>query len=159
MVKFFLKVRATLDNVALLEPVDTPESPYEYVFRITCTKCRTQNEKPVLINRFESHEMSGSRGEASFVFRCKECKNEHSASIARTKNSVQESNAWTPLLEIDARGLDFDEFIPQGRFQAIGSLSKTKFDQVDLEDAEWYDYDEKDAVEVSIVDVEWDITR
>lgn len=159
MVKYCVKVRASLDNVTDLAPIDTPESPFEYVFRIECTACRTANPKPILINRYESHEILGSRGEASFVFRCKECKAEHSASIARTKDTVKESNKWTSLLEIDSRGLSFTEFIPDGKFEAVGIDTNTKFVEVDLEDGEWYDYDEKGGVEVSITDAEWDITR
>lgn len=160
MVKFFLKILGELTNVTDLEPVDTPESPYEYTFQIECTKCRTIHDKDIHMNRFEQHEMSGSRGEASFVFRCKECKNEHSASITRTNEKlVIGANRPATILEIDARGLDFTKFIPDGKFQALGEETGTKFDEVDLEDGEWYDVDEKTNEEVSIVDVKWTISR
>ncbi|KAK6457233.1 uncharacterized protein RJT20DRAFT_127413 [Scheffersomyces xylosifermentans] len=160
MVKFYLKIFATLDAVTDVEPVDTPESPYEYTFTIQCTKCRTTHDKSVNINRFESHEISGSRGEASFVFRCKECKAEHSAAITRTAQKLTaEDKKPVPILEIDARGLDFESFIPEGKFQAVGLESGTKFEEVDLEDNEWYDYDDKAGAEVSITDVTWEISR
>lgn len=160
MVLFYLKARAELANVTDLLPVNTPEEPFEFQFTITCTKCRHQHNKPVSINTFEQYEITGSRGEASFVYRCKECKNEHSASIKTTGNAlVAEKNEWVRLLEIDARGVDFNDFIAEGKFSCVGSDSGTKFNEVDLSDNEWYDYDEKAGEEVSITDVEWSVTR
>ncbi|ODV82361.1 DUF866-domain-containing protein [Suhomyces tanzawaensis NRRL Y-17324] len=159
MVKFYLKVSATLTNIAELTTFDTPQTPFEYKFKIECTGCRTIHDKPVTINRFESHEQAGSKGEASFVFRCKECKREHSANILKTNQSLSEDSKSAALLEIDARGIDFVEFIPDGRFEAVGPESGTKFEEIDLEENEWYDFDEKAGEEVSITDVEWTISR
>lgn len=95
------------------------------------------------------------------MFRCKGCKHEHLALIERTKEKVQagNSNKWTNLLEIDARGIDFVEFIPEGRWQCVGEELGTKFEEVDLEDAEWYDYDDKQGDEVSVTEVQFDILR
>lgn len=161
MGKYFLKVSAELDNVTDLQPVDVPENPFEYIFKIQCTSCRQVHDKPVNINRFEKHEMGGSRGEASFVFRCKECKGEHSASITRTQDklTIENKGKFVPVLEIDARGVEMVEFIPDGQFECRGAESNTKFDEVDLSEGEWYDYDDKPGVEVSIVDVKWEISR
>lgn len=159
MVLLYLKAKAQLENVTDLEPVDTPESPYEYTFTIECTKCREVHAKPVTINRFEQHEIDSSRGEASFVFRCKNCKSEHSANISRTPAKVAENDKWTKILELDCRGLEVKEFIPEGRWQCVGSETNTPFTEVDLEDGEWYDYDEKAGSEVSVTDVSYDIAR
>ncbi|RLV90639.1 hypothetical protein JA1_004418 [Spathaspora sp. JA1] len=160
MVKFLLKVSATLENVTDFEPIDTPESPFEYTFQIECTKCRTTHDKEIAINRFEKHEMSGSRGEASFVFRCKECKHEHSASISRTdKVLTADDSKPVPILEIDARGIDFLKFFTYGYFQAVGLETPTKFKEIEFDEGEWYDVDEKTNEQVSIVDLTWDISR
>ncbi|KAI3403424.1 hypothetical protein KGF56_003708 [Candida oxycetoniae] len=160
MVKFLFKVSGVLEGVTDLEPVDTPQQPFEYTFRIECTKCRTIHDKAIQINRFEKHEMGGSRGEASFVFRCKECKYENSANIERTKETLHyDENKPVPILEIDARGLDLIEFIPNGKFQAKGTETGTIFNDIDLQDSEWYDVDEKTNEEVSITEVKWTISR
>ncbi|EEQ38832.1 hypothetical protein EJF18_30327 [Clavispora lusitaniae] len=159
MVKFYLKAKAELSNVTDLEPNDSPSSPFEYTFRIECTKCREVHDKPVTINIFEQHDISGSRGEASFVFRCKSCKSEHSAQIERTKEKISASGEWAKLLSIDARGIDFVEFIPDGKWKCAAAESSTKFEEVDLEDKEWYDYDDNKGEEVSVTEVEFDIAR
>ena len=78
------------NRVTDLQPKDTPEEPYFYTFRVQCTSCREVHPNWVNVSRFvsmpfamrrtllmpmkESNEMSGSRGEANFVWRCKSCK-------------------------------------------------------------------------------------
>jgi hypothetical protein len=37
--------------------------------------------------------------------------------------------------------------------------SATPFNSIDLQEGEWYDYDEKAGEEVSITDVKWEIRR
>lgn len=156
MVKLQLTAKALLDNVTGLRPLDTPQTPHEYVFRIQCTACRETHDKPVLVNRFEKHALSGSRGDASFVFRCRNCRLESSAQVLPTEKEVLES--WTPVLDIDARGLEPVDFVPQGRWMCSGSKGAV-FDNVDLEDREWFDYNEAAAEEVLVTEVEFAIVR
>lgn len=161
MVKFYLKAKAELAGVTDLEPINAPQSPYEFTFTIECTKCREVHDKPVTINTFEQHDITGSRGEASFVFRCKNCKSEHLAQIERTKEklTIEENGKWVKLLTIDARGLDFIKFDALGQWQCRGADSPTKFEEVDLEDGEWYDYDDNAGEEVSVTEISFDIAR
>ena len=42
---------------------------------------------------------------------------------------------------------------------AVGTESGTKFTAIDLNDGEWYDYDDKSGEEVSIKDLKWEIRR
>lgn len=42
---------------------------------------------------------------------------------------------------------------------AKGLESGTKFEGVDLQEGEWFDYDEKVGEEVSIKDLKWEIRR
>lgn len=42
---------------------------------------------------------------------------------------------------------------------AKGLQSITKFSGIDLQEGEWFDYDEKAGEEVSIKDIKWEITR
>jgi hypothetical protein len=91
------------------------------------------------------------------MFKCKECKNESNANIIKL-DPVSTSNKWARVLEIDSRGLDFVEFVPQGKFVAKGEETSTPF-ELELEDNEWYDYDDKAGEEVSVVDVEWKVER
>lgn len=42
---------------------------------------------------------------------------------------------------------------------AKGLESPTKFSDIDLQEGEWFDYDEKASEEVSIKDLKWEIRR
>lgn len=156
-----LVLKATLEGLTDLRPKDTEQTPFEYTFEIECTSCREKHDKEITINRFEQHEISGSRGEANFVFRCKNCKRESSASITRTKNNytIEDSGKAVSLLEIEARGIEFVRFVPDGLFEAKGAESTTKFEEIELNEDEFYDYDDNAGNEVSITEVSWDVVR
>jgi hypothetical protein len=90
---------------------------------------------------------NGSGSTAHFVWKCGLCKRESTAKFD-AKNRPQayttDSNGgFAPFLEIDCRGLEFIGFDPRGMWTAVGVESGTRFDEVDLSDGEWVDYDEK----------------
>lgn len=47
----------------------------------------------------------------------------------------------------------------QGEWEAKGLESSTIFSGIDLQEGEWFDYDEKAGGEVSIKDLKWEIRR
>ncbi|KAK4455690.1 UPF0587 protein C2D10.03c [Podospora aff. communis PSN243] len=158
---FALSLTAELEGVTNLRPDDTQENPFWYTFKVQCTSCRETHPKPVSVSRFENKDMSGSRGEANFVWKCKNCKRESSASImtAPTPYEQSEPAKSRKILEFDCRGLEFTEFIPEGEWLADGAESGSKFTAIDLSEGEWFEYDEKAGEEVSIKELKWEINR
>ncbi|KAK5134101.1 hypothetical protein LTR08_006991 [Meristemomyces frigidus] len=156
-----IAVTAELEGVTNLQPEDTEQAPFFYTFKVQCTSCREIHPNWVSISRFETNEQSGSRGDANFVWRCKNCKREHTANILDApKSYAQQSPAKLQnILTIDCRGLELLEFKPDGAWNATGVESGTKFFDVDLTESDWYEYDEKASEEVSIKDVKWSIRR
>ena len=78
------------------------------------------------------------------------------------------------IVEIDCRGLEFVDFKAEvrpaytdvrylrgakGEWTAKGAESPTRFTGIDLQEGEWFDYDEKTSEEVSIKDVKWTVRR
>ncbi|KAL2020114.1 hypothetical protein VTK56DRAFT_8719 [Thermocarpiscus australiensis] len=158
---YALTLTAELAGVTNLRPNDSQENPFWYTFKVQCTSCRETHPNPVSVSRFETNEMSGSRGEANFVWRCKNCKRESSATIKAQPTPYEQADPakQQKILEFDCRGLEFTEFIPSGEWLVDGVESNTKFTGVDLADGEWFDYDEKAGEEVSIKELNWDIIR
>ncbi|KAF2094662.1 DUF866-domain-containing protein [Rhizodiscina lignyota] len=156
-----LALTAELDGVTDLRPDDTAENPYLYTFKVQCTSCREIHPNWVTVSRHETNELSGSRGEANFVWRCKNCKREHSANITEAPKAYEQASPAKAknILVFDCRGLEFVEFRADGEWLATGTESGTKFTGVDLSDGEWFDYDEKAGEEVSIKDIKWEIRR
>ncbi|TFA99236.1 hypothetical protein CCMA1212_008899 [Trichoderma ghanense] len=149
---FALTLTAELSGVTNLRPDDTQDNPFWYMFKVQCTSCRETHDNYVGVNRFETNEMSGSRGEANFVWRCKNCKRESSATIKSAPAAYEQTEPpkAQKLFEFDCRGLEFVEFKPEGDWLADGIDSGTKFTGIDLTEGEWFDYDEKAGEEVSI---------
>ncbi|KAI9809206.1 MAG: hypothetical protein M1825_002497 [Sarcosagium campestre] len=173
------KLRGAAKAVTDLRPDDSPENPYYYTFRVQCTSCREVHPNWVSVSSFvcprehssitilitlmltfeemikESNELSGSRGEANFVWRCKSCKRESSATAKNP--SIPYTHTSPPklqkIIEFDCRGLEFLEFKPDGEWLAKGLETTTSFIGIDLQDGEWFDYDEKAGEEVSIKDL------
>ncbi|APA08640.1 hypothetical protein sscle_04g034100 [Sclerotinia sclerotiorum 1980 UF-70] len=156
-----LTLTADLSGVNELVPDDSAEKNFWYTFKVQCVSCRETHPNFININRFEANEMSGSRGEANFVWKCKFCKKESSASVISTPVPYQAASPPTrqKILEFDCRGLELVEFKPEGDWLAVGTESGTKFTAIDLNDGEWYDYDDKAGEEVSIKDLKWEIRR
>jgi hypothetical protein len=121
--------KLTPARVTDLRPQDTEDAPFFYTFKVQCTSCRETHPNFVSISRFEQNEMSGSRGEANFVWKCKNCKvalpipssphhlltsfkREHSASIKAPPAAYAQTDPpkTVNILEFDCRGLEFTEF-------------------------------------------------
>ncbi|KAF1349036.1 hypothetical protein BDV97DRAFT_354881 [Delphinella strobiligena] len=156
-----LSLTAELTGVTDLLPIDTEENPFYYTFKVQCTSCREIHPNWVSVSRVEENEISGSRGEANFVWKCKNCKKEHSANIKEEPKVYPQQDTPKPqnIIVIDCRGLEFVEFKPDGEWQAVGVDSGSKFTGIDLTEGDWYDYDEKAGDEVSIKEMKWTIKK
>ncbi|KAK9478165.1 hypothetical protein V1514DRAFT_331796 [Lipomyces japonicus] len=166
-----LALRADLDGVTDLVPFDSVESPYVFTFKVECTSCREVHPNWVDLTAHELHPLSGSRGEANFVWKCKACRRESSASFKPTSSAaavtkvvtvpytIDDSGKWKNVVDIETRGLEFVEFKPDGAWQCKSEANGAIFEDLDLTSDEWYDYDEKAAAEVSITNVSWEIRR
>ncbi len=107
--------------------------------------------------------MPGSRGEASFVWKCQSCKRQSTATIidAPKPYAFSEPAKKQNIITIDCRGCEFTEFRPDGDWTAKGTDSGTKFEigEGQLAEGDWYDYDEKAGEEVSVKEAKWEIRR
>ncbi|CAI4212560.1 unnamed protein product [Parascedosporium putredinis] len=156
-----LVLTAELSGVTNLRPADTEATQFWYTFKVQCTSCRETHGNNIALSRFDMNEMSGSRGEANFVWKCKNCKRESSANIKAAPAAYEHSDPpkKQKIIEFDCRGLEFTEFLPEGEWLAEGIDSGTKFTGVELTEGEWFDYDEKAGEEVGITNLKWEIVR
>ncbi|OSX67343.1 hypothetical protein POSPLADRAFT_1129178, partial [Postia placenta MAD-698-R-SB12] len=154
--RLLLSIKADLENVSDLVPAS---ESFEYFFQVKCTSCNEVHPKLVAVNRLEERETSSGKGStAHFVWRCGLCKRESSAKFepgSTTQSYSADANGqFAPFLTIDCRGLEFVGFDPRGVWKCIGVESGSKFDDVDLEEGEWVDYDEKATLPVGISNIE-----
>ncbi|KAK7059046.1 hypothetical protein VNI00_001670 [Paramarasmius palmivorus] len=111
----------------------------------------------------EEFEVAGGKGaKANFVWRCTFCKRESSAkfdsSYPTRAYTEEDSGQFAPLLKVECRGLEFVGFEPRDPWKAA-SPKGTKFDDIDLSEDMWTEYDEKAGAPVSISEFEWKWAR
>ncbi|KAH6917474.1 hypothetical protein BKA70DRAFT_1367901 [Coprinopsis sp. MPI-PUGE-AT-0042] len=160
MVRLQLSIKAELENVTDLVPAS---EDFEYFFQVKCTSCNEVHPNFVSMNRLEEREVSGSKNAtAHFVWKCGLCKREHSAKFdnsVKVKPYSAENGQLQPILVIECRGLEFIGFQPQGIWKCVGAESGTVFDEVDLTEGEWNDYDEKSKLPVGVSNIESEWSR
>ncbi|CAO3653160.1 unnamed protein product [Cunninghamella blakesleeana] len=150
--KLGLYLRAELENVTDLVPVDG----YEWHFKIKCTGCREVDENWITFNREDEYDITHSRGTANLVMKCKFCKKESSAQFEPNTKTIPytKSGEFQKIAVFDVRGLEMVEFSPRDSWRANGSESGTLFEDIDLIENEWADYDEKSGEPVGISNIE-----
>ncbi|ORY01020.1 DUF866-domain-containing protein [Basidiobolus meristosporus CBS 931.73] len=155
MVKINLLFKAELVNVTDLRP---ESDDYDWHFKIKCNSCHEVDQNWITLNFTETSDVSGSRGEAHLVMRCKFCKRESSASFDESQKvrpyTIDDSGSFARLVTLDCRGLEPVEFEPRDGWVCKGAESNTPFQEIDLTDQEWADYDDKANDEVSIMEIE-----
>jgi len=140
-----------------------PTEDFEYSFEVKCTQCNEIHPKVIKINRKDEYEVAGGRGgTANFVWKCGLCKREASARFEPsfpTKSYSAENGQLAPLVTLDCRNLEFVGFDPEGTWRCVGTETGTVFEEVDLSEGEWTDYDEKSKLSVGVSNVKGEWTR
>ncbi|WVO15327.1 hypothetical protein L204_102983 [Cryptococcus depauperatus] len=174
MVKLRVFISMELEGVRNVRPAD---EQYEYFFTVMCGSCREIHPKTVSLNQKDEHEIQGSKGKANFVWRCSNCKKEHSASFLPSAPSPSKSKSispipystsgqFAPFVAFDCRGLEFTEFHFAGKWQCEGEDSGAMF-EIDWDELRkeqggeerWDDYDEDGGVAVAASELKSKIER
>jgi len=150
-VKRQLLFKAELENIESLEA----QKDIDWEIQVKCSNCGEVHDKYVTVNSEESTQITGSRGAANLVIRCKFCKRENSIDIimdSKLPFTSALSGKFSPLITFDCRGIDFVAWKASTGFQAVGTEG-TKFD-CDLREGDWTDFDEKSGNSVGIYNIE-----
>ncbi|KAJ2120222.1 hypothetical protein IW147_005241 [Coemansia sp. RSA 720] len=160
MTVFDLQLKADLENVTDLLPVEDTESDtaYNWFIKFQCGSCHETTENLVAICRNEFSPISGSRGEANLVMSCKFCKRESSASISGPPLAYTKNGEFATVTQIECRGIDPVAFEPRGEWKAKGAESNSRF-TFNLDENEWYDYDDDAGETVSVSNIEAQFVR
>ncbi|GAA5841437.1 hypothetical protein JCM5353_007270 [Sporobolomyces roseus] len=132
MVKLKVSIKATLEGLTELQPYG---EDFNWMFKVKCTSCREEHPNWMGIDATEQNEISGSRGEAHLVWKCKMCKREHTISFDESfsrRKAVytlenSENQKFAPLAVLECRGCEITSFDPKGVWSAKGAESNTKF--------------------------------
>jgi len=67
---------------------------------------------------------------------------------------VEDSNKFKNIIAFDCRGLMIVDFSPRNGFKCRGVESNTVFEDINLEEKEWVDYDDRQNQPVGIYEVQ-----
>ncbi|KAI9228124.1 MAG: hypothetical protein DHS80DRAFT_16037, partial [Piptocephalis tieghemiana] len=141
--KFRISIQAQMEGLTDL----TLSEGQVLHLHVECTNCSLSPEGTMTLDPNEEVALSGSRGSAHLVFRCKDCRHENSASTYAVgslgKYSAEQVGSWAPFFELDCRGMEPTGFEPTGTWQAKGIESGSPFTDIDLDEEDWMDYDDK----------------
>jgi hypothetical protein len=62
---------------------------------------------------------------------------------------------FVPVVGFECRGLEPVAFHPQGQFVVKGAGGRKVFEDVDMSEGEWVDYDDDCGGSVSVMNLEW----
>merc|ERR1711972_774191 len=95
-------------------------------------------------------------GDANLTVKCKLCSRENSMDVLKeTIKAYQKTDeSFQTVVVFDCRGIEPTEFSPRAGWKVEGSESGATFDDVDLKEGEWCDYDEKSDVSVGVYDIQ-----
>ncbi|KAL7748380.1 hypothetical protein RI367_006342 [Sorochytrium milnesiophthora] len=156
MVKLAVLLRAQGDNV---QAIHVPKD-LEWHFVVQCSACRETNDGEVTVNMQEEFDISGSRGRANLVMKCKFCKREFSASFEPASlKDYTEVGDFQRIALVECRGVDIVDCKLRDGYRVSSSASSQVWDDVDLSEGEWCEYDDNGGVPVALSSFEVKIEK
>ncbi|CAN0272513.1 unnamed protein product [Bubo scandiacus] len=148
-----LQLRATLENITRLR---AEGEDFRWYLKLKCGNCGEISEKWQYLRLMDSAPLKGGRGSATMVQKCKLCSRENSIDILSQTikpYNAEDSEKFKTIVEFECRGLEPVDFQPQAGFAAEGAESGTPFNDINLLEKDWNDYDEKTKESVGIYEV------
>ncbi|KAG6556267.1 hypothetical protein Mapa_002208 [Marchantia paleacea] len=166
MVLLMLKIKADLENLTNLNPTGGSDgSEFTFYFKVKCGGCGSISEKDSTVTASEQYPIPKSRGTAHLVQKCKLCDSVGNISLIEGRGKPytsedSEAGKFVPVACFDCRGMEPATFSLRDGWSAEG-LSGTKFENIDLTDGEWSEYDERASASVGILNIEhtFDVTK
>mmetsp|Transcript_6497 Transcript_6497/g.10624 ORF Transcript_6497/g.10624 Transcript_6497/m.10624 type:complete len:159 (-) Transcript_6497:166-642(-) len=157
MPTYVLSIKAELENVASLLPLNN------VMWKFDIVNASSERKEGVTVCATDELELSGSRGHANFVMKWPGEKHESYIKIVHVKKvtpqyGAEDSGSMKPILGLECRGLEIERWIPGDDF-VVESTSGVIFENVDLTENDWADYDERNDESVSITDLEYRIEK
>ena len=126
----------------------------------------------VVVDDAVDHELPGSKGTAHFAMKFdKGSKHMSTMNVIRTKEKavsqlgdpykvgLVDSGAWTAVAAFECRGVEPVGWHPGDEFVVVCESGAVFESGVDLEEGEWYEYDEKRGESVGVVNFSWEFRK
>mmetsp|Transcript_12943 Transcript_12943/g.47326 ORF Transcript_12943/g.47326 Transcript_12943/m.47326 type:complete len:167 (+) Transcript_12943:118-618(+) len=152
MVVFVLSMRADVEGVEEIKK--TPGQQWCLDLKASDSD---EERKGVFVSDDEQVELSTGRASANFVMKWPGTSKEASVDVVDLKGVTRsytraDSGAMVPIVAFDCRGVEPTAWYPQSGFQVVSEKGGV-FDDVDLKEGDWTEYDDENDLAVSILEV------
>ncbi|CRK99240.1 CLUMA_CG012588, isoform A [Clunio marinus] len=150
MVKISLQISCILENIEELKPGQN----YSYFLKLRCNNCGEADDIWHDLCEDEKVQQDSRNAKGyNFVIKCKLCGRENSLDVVEgSQGSYKEDDAgkFKSIITFDCRGIEPTDFDPRSGFIVKSIENGQSFDDVEIEDGDWTEYDDKNKNSVSI---------
>ncbi|BDA44885.1 probable CXXC motif containing zinc binding protein [Coccomyxa sp. Obi] len=159
-----LFIRARLENVAKIS------LPLGHTYTLTVKDSTGETTREgVTVTSSHEEELPGSKGTANFALKwARDSKHVASLNVkeiekelkVKSKEKIkgcytaEDEGSFVGIVAFECRGMDVTGWQPEDGF-IVESTSGARFEDVDLSEKEWMDYDEKLGESIGIYDLEY----
>ncbi|XP_068144899.1 UPF0587 protein CG4646 [Drosophila tropicalis] len=151
MVRVGLQISCTLENI---EKLETSHPDYAFFLKLTCSNCGEQTNKWHDVTESERVQQDTRNSEGfNFFIKCKMCGRENSIDIVEKSNApytADDAGSFKTIVIFDCRGVEPVEFSPRAGWKVESSENGQKFEDVDLSEDDWVEYDQKNNNSIGI---------
>lgn len=154
MGKFTLQIKATLENCTNLH---IPGPDYSWTVRLRCSSCSESSDKWHGILATQTFPLTGSKGDANFIIKCKLCGRQNSVNVligTFSQYTADHSESFNSFIGFDCRGVEPFDFSPRGELRCTSLDGARTYKNIDLSQGDWAEYDDVDNVPLGIYDFE-----
>ncbi|CAG9767253.1 unnamed protein product [Ceutorhynchus assimilis] len=152
------RIKARLENV---EELKTNHPDYSFSLKLKCTGCGEVSDKWHDIIESEKFPGKTGRSENNYIAKCKMCGRENSLDIVPGSNASytnEDSEKLKSIVAFECRGIEPVEFRPlEGWIVKVDGSSKI-YNEVDLSEKEWVEYDENIQESVGVYDFDYKLS-
>ncbi|XP_066258452.1 UPF0587 protein CG4646 [Euwallacea similis] len=151
------RIKARLENV---EELKTNHPDHSFSLKLKCTSCGEVSDKWHDVIESEKFPGKTGRSENNYIAKCKMCGRENSLDIVPGSNASytnEDSEKFKSIVAFDCRGTEPVDYRPsEGWLVKVEGSSKV-FNDVDLIEKEWVEYDEKIQDSVGVYEFEFQL--
>ncbi|KAL7029946.1 hypothetical protein ACKWTF_006438 [Chironomus riparius] len=150
MVFISLQISCQFENI---EEIKT-DSSYSYFLKLRCNNCGESDDiwHDICEEERTQHDTRNAKG-YNMIIKCKMCSRENTIDIVEdSKKSYAEDDTGKlkSIVTFDCRGIEPIDFDPREGFIVKSSDNGTTFENAEIENGDWCDFDEKNGKSVAI---------
>ncbi|CEF68144.1 UPF0587 protein C1orf123 [Strongyloides ratti] len=159
---FALQIKCNLNGIDKLHVDDN--GSFRWYLKLKCSSCGEEENKWKYVVFEETQETTKGRSECHLVEKCSLCGRQNTLEIISNsfKEYTSEKNEeYQTIVEFDCRGIEPTAFDFRNHWVAVAADSGIVFEDVDLSESLWTEYDEKmeRCVEISEIESKFSVIK